>query len=160
MSPLSRSVCISQETEGRGGGDLGKPHTLQKFAVDHFRPPPKRTLSRTLARGGLRKKNSELWAFGRVCFTLSSLFFPSSFPSLSLSLSLSLSRVNHVTMYPLGQDPIKQPLLKKLLSHNDELQQKAVTAFLDILAYSCISLYTLVYSSKLAVLSLTAVHQC
>ena len=157
MSPLSRSVCISQETEGRGGGDLGKPHTLQQFAVDHFRPPPKRTLSRTLARGGLRKKNSELWAFGRVCFTLSSLFFPSS---PSPSLSLSLSRVNHVTMYPLGQDPIKQPLLKKLLSHNDELQQKAVTSFLDILAYSCILLHSLVYSSKLAVLSLTAVHRC
>ena len=87
----------------------------------------------------------------------------SLFPLLSLlspSLSLSLSRVNHVTMYPLGQDPIKQPLLKKLLSHNDELQQKAVTAFLDILAYSCILLHSLVYSSKLAVLSLTAVHRC
>ena len=92
-----------------------------------------------------------------------SLSLPSSFPLLSLlspSLSLSLSRVNHVTMYPLGQDPIKQPLLKKLLSHNDELQQKAVTSFLDILAYSCILLHSLVYSSKLAVLSLTAVHRC
>ena len=57
----------------------GKPYTLQQFAVDHFRPPPKRTLSRTLSRGGIRKKNTELWAFGRVshCLSLSlSVFLP------------------------------------------------------------------------------------
>ena len=88
--------------------------------MDHFRPPPKRTLSRTLSRGGLRKKN-ELWAFGRV--------------SLSFFLSWKLQRFISISLL---QDPIKQPLLKKLLSHNDELQQKAVSSFLDILAYSCI----------------------
>ena len=49
---------------------------------------------------------------------------------------------------PPTQDLIKQPLLKKLLSHNEELQQKAVSSFLDILAYSCIPLYISVISSK------------
>lgn len=96
---MERSIGATQSAlqDAEGGADQGKPHTLQHFAVDHFRPPPKRTLSRTLSRGALRRKNTELWAFGR--------------------------------------DPIKQPLLKKLLSHNEELQQKAVTSFLAILKY-------------------------
>ena len=55
----------------------------------------------------------------------------------------------HSVLVFLSQDPIKQPLLKKLLSHNEELQQKAVSSFLDILSYSCISLYILVYPSIL-----------
>ena len=47
--------------------DRGRPHTLKEFAIDHFRPPPKRTLSRSLSRGAFRRKDSyELWAFSRV----------------------------------------------------------------------------------------------
>ena len=44
-----------------------KPYVLEEFALDHFRPPPKRTLSRTLSRNSLRRKESgEIWAFSRV----------------------------------------------------------------------------------------------
>ncbi len=44
-----------------------KPHSLKEFALDHFRPPPKRTLSRSLSRGAFRRKgDNELWGFSRV----------------------------------------------------------------------------------------------
>ncbi len=44
-----------------------KPHSLKDFALDHFRPPPKRTLSRSLSRGAFKRKgDSELWGFSRV----------------------------------------------------------------------------------------------
>ena len=45
----------------------GKPHSLKEFALDHFRPPPKRTLSRSLSRGAFKRKgDNELWSFSRV----------------------------------------------------------------------------------------------
>ena len=63
---IGTTQAALQPEETQAGG---KPHTLQKFAEDHFRPPPKRTLSRTLSRGQwTRKKNTELWAFGRVSY--------------------------------------------------------------------------------------------
>ena len=47
--------------------DTVKPHSLKEFSYDHFRPPPKRTLSRSLSRGAFRRKDSnELWMFTRV----------------------------------------------------------------------------------------------
>ena len=40
-----------------GGGLPEKPHTLEDYAVDHFRPPPKRTMSKglTLTSAASRK---------------------------------------------------------------------------------------------------------
>ena len=46
--------------------DQGKIHTLKEFSIDHFRPPPKRTLSRTLSKSGFKKKGDELWNYSRV----------------------------------------------------------------------------------------------
>ena len=47
-------------------GDTEKPHTLEKFSMDHFLPL-KKTLSRTLSRAGFRKgKESEIWCYSRV----------------------------------------------------------------------------------------------
>lgn len=78
--------------------DKGRPHTLKNFAIDHFRPPPKRTLSRSLSRGAFRRKDSyELWTFSR--------------------------------------DPIKLPLLKKLMTQSDEIHHKATMSFLAIMKY-------------------------
>ena len=74
-----------------------KPYTLEEYALDHFRPPTKYTLQRTLTFSSARKKNSDqLWRHSR--------------------------------------EPIKQPLLKKLLN-KDELIQESCFAFNAILKY-------------------------
>ncbi len=67
------------------------------------------------------------------------------------------------------QDPIKLPLLKKLLSQPDEVQEKAAHAFLDILAYTIMILYAHISRNRCAcmcvcmysceVFSLTNTHQ-
>ncbi|XP_045594548.1 myosin-VIIa isoform X2 [Procambarus clarkii] len=74
-----------------------KPHTLEEYAIDHFRPPPKRTVSRSITLTSARRPTNEcLWKYSR--------------------------------------EPIKQPLLKKLL-HKEELAQEAVYAFNAMLKY-------------------------
>lgn len=63
-----------------------KPHTLEEYAMDHFRTPPKYTLPRTLTFSSARKRNvDQLWRHSR--------------------------------------EPIKQPLLKKLLNKEDLIQE-------------------------------------
>ena len=52
-----------------------KPHTLADYAVDHFRPPPKRTVSKGLTltstsrrskgHGGQNSDNDYLWKHSR-----------------------------------------------------------------------------------------------
>jgi myosin VIIa len=37
-----------------------RPHTLQEYSLDHFRPPPKRTMSKTLTLGA-KRSSEELW---------------------------------------------------------------------------------------------------
>ncbi len=49
-----------------GMADHGDVYTLKEFSIDHFRPPPKRTLSRTLSRSGFKRKTDEPWNFSRV----------------------------------------------------------------------------------------------
>lgn len=82
-------------SQANGFNSHEKPHTLEEYAIDHFRPPPKNTFQRTLTFTSPRKRNAEqLWKHSR--------------------------------------DPIKQPLLKKLLN-KDELVQESSFAFNDIL---------------------------
>ncbi|XP_066268057.1 unconventional myosin-VIIa-like isoform X2 [Branchiostoma lanceolatum] len=69
-----------------------KPYTLEEFSIDHFRPPPKRTLTRALKS----RQKDELWSYTK--------------------------------------EPIKQPLLKRLLP-NDELSQEATLCFMSIMKY-------------------------
>ncbi|XP_046401684.1 myosin-VIIa isoform X2 [Ischnura elegans] len=53
-----------QQTNGVDGGE--RPHTLAEYALDHFRPPPKRTVSRTLTLTSARRGGSdELWRHSR-----------------------------------------------------------------------------------------------
>ncbi|WAR27648.1 MYO7A-like protein, partial [Mya arenaria] len=59
-----------------------KPHTLEEYSLDHFRPPAKRTLSKTL-QSARRRKPDELWRYSK--------------------------------------EPIRQPLLKKLLGREEEI---------------------------------------
>ncbi|CAH1781656.1 unnamed protein product [Owenia fusiformis] len=74
-----------------------KPHTLEEYSYDHFRPPPKRTLTKTLSLSSAkRRKADELWRYSK--------------------------------------EPLKQPLLKKLLG-KDELVQEAVMCYLALLKY-------------------------
>ncbi|CAJ1064844.1 unconventional myosin-VIIa [Xyrichtys novacula] len=83
MTPDQRqeSVRVSQlvmpETEGRM-----KPYTLEEFSYDHFRPPPKHTLSRVMVTKNRGK--DKMWSCTR--------------------------------------EPLKQPLLKKVVNH-EELAQ-------------------------------------
>ena len=73
-----------------------KPHTLEEYSYDHFRPPPRRTLSKTLSLStARRRRHDDLWRYSK--------------------------------------EPLKQPLLKKLLG-KEELSQNACLCFLDILA--------------------------
>lgn len=72
-----------------------KMYTLEEYSLDHFRPPPKRTLSKTLSTAR-RRKPDELWRYSK--------------------------------------EPLKQPLLKKLMGR-DDLSQEACMAFLAILKY-------------------------
>ncbi|XP_071164800.1 myosin-VIIa-like isoform X4 [Mytilus edulis] len=72
-----------------------KPYTLEEYSYDHFRPPPKRTLSKTLSTAR-RKRPDDLWRYSK--------------------------------------EPLKQPLLKKLLG-KDDLCQEACMCYLAILKY-------------------------
>ena len=92
-----------------GGADPAymseKPHNLEDYAVDHFRPPPKRTVSKGLtltsasrrARGAQGSPDNEyLWKHSR--------------------------------------EPLKLPLLKKLMN-KDELREEACLIFHAVLKY-------------------------
>lgn len=86
---------------GNGYGSLGegheKPHSLEEYALDFFRTPPKYTLPRTLTFSSAKRRgDGQLWRHSR--------------------------------------EPIKQPLLKKLL-HKEELSQEACFAFNAVLKY-------------------------
>ncbi|XP_076340822.1 unconventional myosin-VIIa ck isoform X2 [Tachypleus tridentatus] len=83
--------------QSNGPEPQDKPHTLEEYALDHFRPPPKRTIPRTLTLSSARRKdNEQLWRHSR--------------------------------------EPIKQPLLKKLLN-KEEMSQEACFAFSALLKY-------------------------
>ena len=43
-----------------------KPYTLEEFSVDHFLPPPKRTLSKALQSQVKRRDKNIPWAFTKV----------------------------------------------------------------------------------------------
>lgn len=73
-----------------------RPHTLAEYAIDHFRPPLKRTISKALTLTTARRSIDDLWRHSR--------------------------------------EPIKQPLLKKLLA-KEELAEEACFAFSAILKY-------------------------
>ena len=96
-----------------GGNDANymvteKPHTLEDYAIDHFRPPPKRsTINKGLtltsasrkSRAGQGSQNSDadyLWKHSR--------------------------------------EPLKLPLLKKLMN-KDELREEACLIFHAVLKY-------------------------
>ncbi|TSQ12728.1 Unconventional myosin-VIIa [Bagarius yarrelli] len=84
------SISLSQQNPINGEEKV-KPFTLEEFSYDHFRPPPKNTLSQVITKGRMKDK---MW-----CCT---------------------------------REPLKQPLLKKVLNH-EELSQDACLAFIDIL---------------------------
>lgn len=43
-----------------------KPYTLEPFSIDHFLPPSKRTLSKTLQTQVRKKDKNTPWAFSKV----------------------------------------------------------------------------------------------
>jgi myosin-7 len=55
----------------RGSGGLGsdpaeRPYTLEEYSYDHFRPPQKRTLSKTLSLSSAkRRRQDELWRYSK-----------------------------------------------------------------------------------------------
>lgn len=98
-SPLHNGLNYNQMNgyDSHEKGPLGLPYSLEKYAIDHFRPPPKYTLPRTLTFSSARRRSGDqLWKHSR--------------------------------------EPIKQPLLKKLLN-KEEFNQEACFAFNAILKY-------------------------
>lgn len=87
---------LSQQYSVNGTDSRDRPHTLAEYAIDHFRPPLKRTMSKALTLTSNRRGADDLWRHSR--------------------------------------DPIKQPLLKKLLM-KEELADEACFAFSAILKY-------------------------
>lgn len=84
-------------TQVNGTEPREKPHNLMEYSLDHFRTPPKRTMSKALTLTTARRGNAdELWRHSR--------------------------------------EPLKQPLLRKLLS-KDELAEEACYAFTAMLKY-------------------------
>lgn len=73
-----------------------RPHNLADYSLDHFRPPPKRTMSKALTTLSSKRGSDELWRYSR--------------------------------------EPLKQPLLKKLLA-KEELAEEACMAFIAIMKY-------------------------
>ncbi|XP_066501283.1 unconventional myosin-VIIa isoform X2 [Hoplias malabaricus] len=96
MSPDQRkeSISLSQQLNITESEEKVKPYSLEEFSYDHFRPPPKSTLSRVMITKGRGK--DKLWCCSR--------------------------------------EPLKQPLLKKVLNH-EELSQDACLAFIAIMKY-------------------------
>uniref|UniRef100_A0A674DRG3 Myosin VIIAa n=1 Tax=Salmo trutta TaxID=8032 RepID=A0A674DRG3_SALTR len=92
QADIVETVRLSQLVLPETGEKRVKPYTLEEFSYDHFRPPPKHTLSRVMITKNRGK--ASMWSCTR--------------------------------------EPIKQPLLKKVLSHED-LSQVACMAFIDIL---------------------------
>ncbi|XP_033099934.1 myosin-VIIa-like [Anneissia japonica] len=94
-SELSQKFMSASENAIGSHDTLEKPHTLEEFAIEHFRSPQKQTLSKAVKslRG---RPQDELWSHSR--------------------------------------EPIRQPLLKKLIG-NDELARQSTEAFLAIMKY-------------------------
>ena len=63
---VEHAISIMTAVQPEEAQGAGKPHTLQKFAEDHFRPPPKRTLSHVFSRK--QGTRNEMWAFGKVSY--------------------------------------------------------------------------------------------
>ena len=61
-----RIIATTQSALEEDSLDQGKVHSLKEFSIDHFRPPPKRTLSRTLSKSGFKRKGDEIWNYTRV----------------------------------------------------------------------------------------------
>ncbi|XP_046338016.2 myosin-VIIa-like isoform X1 [Haliotis rufescens] len=53
---------MQDETEIIEPGE--KPHTLEQYSLDHFRMPPKRTLSKSIKSAG-RKRMDDLWRYSK-----------------------------------------------------------------------------------------------
>ncbi|XP_023197958.1 unconventional myosin-VIIa-like isoform X2 [Xiphophorus maculatus] len=94
MTPDQRRESLSLSQMSLSEKDKSKAYTLEEFSYDHFRPPPKSTLSRVMMSKARGKER--LWSCVR--------------------------------------EPFKQPLLKKVLAH-DELSQEALLAFIAVMKY-------------------------
>ena len=95
MDPSEHKRLLNTANNVNGNEVVEKPHTLEDYAVDHFRPPPKRTVSKSLTLAS-RRGRDDLWRHSR--------------------------------------DPIKLPLLKKLMN-KDELREESCAVFNAILKY-------------------------
>lgn len=56
VTPTMENPNITEQNE--------KPHTLENFSFDHFRPPPKRTMTKTLSTAK-RRRQDDLWRYSK-----------------------------------------------------------------------------------------------
>ncbi|XP_044016052.1 myosin-VIIa isoform X1 [Aphidius gifuensis] len=89
-----------------------KPHTLIDYAIDHFRLPPKRTISKTLTTAARRANINN-----------------------NINGNNNSNNINNIDdIWRHSREPIKAPLLRKLIS-KDELAEEACYSFNAILKY-------------------------
>lgn len=55
---------ITNGINGHGTEPRERPHTLMEYAIDHFRLPPKRTMSKTLTLGS-KRGHDDIWRYSR-----------------------------------------------------------------------------------------------
>ena len=128
-------IATTQAALEEGDVDQTKVHPLKEYSIDHFRPPPKRTLSRTLSKGSFKRKGDEMWNYTRVS-QWPVLLKPLAGKSFSFVAAVAVVVVIvDIVVVVHAQDPIKAPLLKKLASQSEDIRSKAIQSFLDILFY-------------------------
>uniref|UniRef100_T1GP66 Myosin-VIIa n=1 Tax=Megaselia scalaris TaxID=36166 RepID=T1GP66_MEGSC len=59
-----RLNMITNGINGHGTEPRERPHTLMEYAIDHFRLPPKRTMSKTLTLGS-KRGHDDIWRYSR-----------------------------------------------------------------------------------------------
>ncbi|KAH3808644.1 hypothetical protein DPMN_137001, partial [Dreissena polymorpha] len=115
-----------------------KPYTLEEYSLDHFRRTVGTTSGKpyTLEEHSLDHFRSTVWTTSGKPYTLEEYsldhFRPPPKRTLTKTLSTARKR-NPDQLWRYSKDPLKQPLLKKLIGR-EEVSQEACLCFLDILS--------------------------
>lgn len=127
MTPDQRRESISLSQMSVSEQDKPKAYTLEEFSYDHFRC--KRRLSEKIYE---EEKN--------IMHVFMLLFVSRPPPKSTLSRVMISKARGRERLWSCTREPLKQPLLKKVLVH-DELSQEACLAFTDILFFTFLFMF-------------------
>ena len=76
LESQEKLIATTQAAVEEEAAVVDLPHTLELYSIEHFSTPPKRTLSKALAKQATKRKDSNLpWAFTRVSNLMHNLYF-------------------------------------------------------------------------------------